>query len=166
MNLASATTRSPRGRLAEGCLHCGQEVASSDRGPFCCVGCAAVHALLGQEHLERYYRLRGPIGRPVSADRKHRDSKWLELLAQRLATARGTSRVELDVQGMHCSACVWLLEQLFQRVSAARAEGSTASGETTGAILVNPSMGRIVLTVGPSFPVTSFVERVEAFGYA
>jgi Cu2+-exporting ATPase len=51
-------------------------------------------------------------------------------------------------------------------VSAARAKGSSASGETTGAILVNPSMGRIVLTVGPSFPVTSFVERVEAFGYA
>ncbi len=126
-----------------------------------------MYALLSGEHLERYYRLRGPVGRPVVADRKNCDSKWLELEAQRLACARGMSRVELDVQGMHCSACVWLLEQLFRRVSASSLAPSSPPAEgATGAILVNTSMGRVVLTVGPTFPLASFVERVEAFGYA
>jgi Cu2+-exporting ATPase len=117
--------------------------------------------LLQSEHLERYYRLRGPTGRPVAVDRKHRDSKWLELEADRIASAPGLSRVELDVQGLHCSACVWLIEQLFARVSPPR-----LGGAAVGAVVVSPSVGRVVLTVGASFPLASFVERVEAFGYA
>src|SRR5208282_3039272 len=58
-----------------------------------------------------------------------------------------------DIQGLHCSACVWLIAQLFRREADAHH------------ILVNPSLGRLVLTVGPAFTLRSFVEHVEAFGY-
>ena len=61
--------------------------------------------------------------------------------------------VSLDVQGVHCAACVWLLEKLF-----ARMPGATR-------IVVNPAVGSVELTIDARFPLVRFVEDVEAFGY-
>ncbi len=141
-----------RCREAATCLHCGQSVNVA-RAKFCCTGCEAVFGLLHSERLDRYYDLRGPSGVPVVDGRKRRDRKWLEVIAARVATSPSMSRVELDLQGMHCSACVWLLEELFRR----QKDGGTLS--------VNPALGRLVLTVGRAFPLTYFVAKLESFGY-
>lgn len=133
------------------CLHCALPLPSSERGAFCCRGCEAVYCLLTDAGLTRYYELGGGEGHPVATATS--DRKWLEPIAARLATSTGLTRVVLDVQGLHCSACVWLLEKVFHR-------------EPDGAgIVVNSAVGSVELTVGPAFPVTSFVEAIEAFGY-
>jgi Cu2+-exporting ATPase len=135
------------------CHHCGLPVAGPGQ-EFCCSGCEAVHGLLTSQHLEDYYRLRGTRGTPVTdlhTDR--RDTKWLEPMARRLSEARGHGRVVMDVQGLHCVACVWLIEKVFER---------EAGG---GTVLVNPSLGRLELLVPPSFDLLGFVGRVERFGY-
>jgi Cu2+-exporting ATPase len=141
-------------REVRACLHCGLSLEPSETGDFCCIGCASVHALLHEEHLESYYALRGGRGAPV-ADRSHarRDSKWLEPIEARVAAGQGPQRVTLDIQGLHCVGCVWLIETLF-----ARADG----GEN---VVVNPALGRVDLVVSPGFDLRGFVEGVERFGY-
>lgn len=59
----------------------------------------------------------------------------------------------MDVQGLHCVGCVWLIEKLFVRGPGGRR------------IVVNPSIGRVQLWVDPSFALTDFVASVERFGY-
>lgn len=133
------------------CLHCALPLASSERGEFCCLGCEAVYGLLTDAGLTRYYDLGGGEGHPVATASS--DHKWLEPLAARLAACAGLTRIVLDVQGLHCSACVWLLETIFRR-------------EADGAgIVVNSAIGSVELTVGPTFPLTEWVKSIEAFGY-
>ena len=139
-------------RAAE-CLHCRLPLARGERSAFCCHGCEAVYALLQDGGLARYYELGGGEGHPVVPASS--DHKWLEPIAERLAAqpSSGLSRIVLDVQGLHCSACVWLLEEIFRR------EPSSAG------IVVNPAVGSVELTIGPRFPLASWVSDIEAFGY-
>lgn len=134
------------------CGHCGLAVPAGVAGEFCCDGCRAVHALLRDEGLLRYYDLRGDRGVPVSA-RGSADHKWLELVeADTPRDPQGTRRVRLSIQGIHCAACVWLIEEIARRAHALRAE-------------VNPARGTIALAYGPSFALAPFVADVEQLGY-
>ena len=158
--MVALVSTSPRTREGEAvrdaeCLHCRLPLAHGDRSRFCCHGCEAVYELLQSGGLSRYYELGGGEGHPVPA--ASTDHKWLEPITERLAAQPthqgGLSRIVLDVQGVHCSACVWLFEELFRR-------------EPGGAgIVVNPSVGSVELTVSPRFPLAAYVTDIEAFGY-
>jgi P-type Cu2+ transporter len=136
------------------CRHCGNACPET----FCCSGCEAVYTFLQEGGLaDRYYDLRGREGIPAIAagdvaDRSS-DRKWLEPIAKDLAAKRSLTRIELDVQGVHCSACIWLLDTLFTRMNGG------------AAIVVNPAIGRVDLTVEPSFDLKTFVATVERLGY-
>jgi Cu2+-exporting ATPase len=153
-----AVTREPEAITVEGdahaCLHCGGALAARDRDGFCCVGCRVVHGLLHAQGLSRYYDLRGGAASPAVAAKPGRDLKWLEPIEARLAQCEGADRVELDLQGIQCAACVWLQEELFQR----RGEGALD-------IVVNPAIGRVELQVTRDFPLRAWIEDVERFGY-
>jgi len=135
------------------CLHCGGPCALDAGEPFCCSGCKFVYHLLHAENLDRYYSLRGEKGEAVTAPGPGRDLKWLEPIAADLERADGLFRVELDIQGLSCAACVWLIDQLFRREPGA------------AAIVVNPALGRVRLTATRDFPLQRFVERIESCGY-
>jgi len=111
-----------------------------------------VARILRDEGLEKYYALRGPKGEPVGAS-DGRDRKWLEPIEADLKAATGLHRIDLDIQGISCAACVWLTDQLFRREPG------------FGNIVVNPALGTLSLTVEPAFDLSRFVERVEACGY-
>lgn len=133
------------------CLHCGG--ALSDAGPFCCHGCESVYSLLHREGLERYYALRGATGAPLGDSAAPSDHAWLEAELAKVSRAKGALRVQLDVQGMQCTACVWLFEELFRRY-----EGALRAS-------VNASLGTMELWVEPRFELRAFVLQVESFGY-
>lgn len=134
------------------CLHCRLPLAAGCTSGFCCRGCEAVHGLLADAGLSRYYELGGGEGHPVAPSSV--DHKWLEPIVARLAAQPpGLTRVTLDVQGLHCSACVWLLDEMFRRAP------------SSAGILVNPSVGSVELTIGPDFPLAGYVNEIEAFGY-
>lgn len=140
------------------CLHCGSAIPGAARaGDFCCSGCEAVYTFLEKSGLEGYYDLRGEAGVPAIAAGDvadaHADRKWLEPIAGALVAKKTLARIELDVQGVHCSACVWLISELF-----GRANGGAS-------IVVNPAAGRVDLTVDPSFDLRGFVETIERLGY-
>jgi len=148
-----ASVLSATALAAAACLHCGTATADAD---FCCRGCEIVYGLLHREHLDRYYELGGGKDTPATtAAQAAPDHKWLELQAADLAArADGqTHRLTLDIQGIHCAACVWLVEELFTRSKA------------RGQVVVNSALGKIDLAVEKSFPLVDFVASIERFGY-
>jgi Cu2+-exporting ATPase len=90
--------------------------------------------LLEARGLSRYYALAGGKTQPVAAPPAGRSFAWLE---PALAAAEGREgpicQLELDVQGVHCAACVWLMNELYRR----RAGGAAFS--------VNPALGKVRL---------------------
>ncbi len=153
--IAGATSIAPRasspgkessGREKLACLHCGQPLAPAQE-EFCCRGCEAVYGLLHSEGLGRYYDLRGgEKSSPVQLG--SRSHGWLEGLEV------STGRLSLDVQGIHCAACVWLMGRLFERQSGA------------GQIKVHPGIGRLDLWFDPaSFSLAEYVKKIESYGY-
>jgi Cu2+-exporting ATPase len=138
------------------CLHCAQPLVSDTFAPYCCRGCRAVHAVLTKAGLTRYYDLRrGPGLPPADLETRHIDHKWLELIQEERDQNPGVTRIELDIQGIHCAACVWLIEELFRRQGGAR----------TGMMSINPALGRIELRVSRGFPLSEWVSSVEELGY-
>lgn len=136
------------------CLHCATKLADPDSGPFCCSGCSFVYALIHREDLGRYYDLRGKRGIPLFGlgDRPY-DTKWLEPIEAKLAEADGIVRIDLDVQGLHCTGCVWLIDAVFQKQ-----EGAVQA-------VINPALGKARLGVGPGFSLREFVQQIDRFGY-
>ncbi len=138
------------------CVHCAQPLLSGTFAPYCCRGCRAVHKILTKAGLTRYYELRqGPGLPPADIEARRVDHKWLELVERNRSDESGSYRVVLDIQGIHCSACVWLIEELFRR----------HGGSQLGVMSINPALGRIDLQVSADFPLAAWVDSVEELGY-
>lgn len=147
------------------CLHCRTTLPARSEDGFCCRGCRSVYTLLQSSGLERYYTLRGertlsPVSGALARPTAGRDQEgrgheqpWLDALCAELAASTGLYRFALDVQGIQCGACVWLLEALFKRQAGALQ------------VHVNPALGRLSCAVGAGFPLVDFVRTVESFGY-
>ncbi|MCA8963858.1 MAG: cation-translocating P-type ATPase, partial [Planctomycetes bacterium] len=82
---------------------------------FCCGGCEAVHALLANEDLLRFYDLGGGATGAIGAVPQVPAFDWLDDHEQRGSDERCT-RLVLDVQGIRCAACVWLLQTVWRRL--------------------------------------------------
>lgn len=136
------------------CAHCEQPIPFGRDDDFCCRGCRAVATLIHAASLDRYYELRRGPGLPIAeSSDAPRDRKWLEPIAATLEASTGIVPIALDLQGVHCTACVWLIETVFARE------------RVGGSIEVNPALGRAELRVDRSFPLAHFVGEIEAFGY-
>lgn len=143
------------------CRHCGSPVsAEAGAALFCCHGCEAVHGLLVEHGLERYYDLAGSQvmapPAPAAAPQSH---SWLEPLVEAAERAEGGAAgrlctLEVDVQGIHCAACVWLMNETFRRHSG-------------GAdVTVNPALGKVrMVWQKGAFAPRDWIQEVEAFGY-
>ncbi len=112
-------------RTATGCAHCGLGVPSSrrrDEGPeFCCGGCEQVYGLIQEWGYGKFYRFAGQHGAPLEPARvSGRDFGELDdprLLAELTdPMAEGRCRTRLYLEGVHCAACVWLVEKLPEAV--------------------------------------------------
>ena len=136
------------------CIHCGTRFSPRNgREDFCCAGCEFVHKLIMEHGLERFYELRDTAVLPVkSLVFQKRDYRWLAELAA--ATPGSPARLTLDLQGVSCIGCVWLIERLFLR--------------RTGALsaCVNSVLGQLTLRWLPGeCDVTEFARDLQGFGY-
>ena len=107
---------------AVACAHCTLPVPpgllSADRAEqFCCHGCETAYNAIRSCGLERYYEYlqqSGGTDRPASSKgrgyEEFDDPAFAELYCE--GATGGTTRTTLLVEGMHCAACVWLLEKL------------------------------------------------------
>ena len=102
--------------LTSPCLHCGSPVSAtaSDEVRFCCAGCKTAHAIIGRLGLDRYYRQRqlDPSLRPPKPEET---AAGPDGAAAFLGHRDGVATLNLFVEGLHCGACVWLIESVLAR---------------------------------------------------
>ena len=104
------------------CDHCGLPVPAGRVEPglaqqFCCGGCSSVYAILQTAGLADYYKLQSSNESSRSSPRPSRrkfeelDDPAFQAQHCRL-NGDDTASIELLLEGIHCSACVWLVERL------------------------------------------------------
>ncbi len=97
------------------CYHCGdpcdESISLSDKY-FCCSGCKTVYGIISENGLSTYYSLNQNPGI------KSKDSR-LEFLDNEEIQKRfivfendTTAKVKLKLPEIHCTSCIWLLENL------------------------------------------------------
>ena len=132
------------------CRHCG----NTSSNEFCCVGCETVFRLLQDQDLGRYYELKdAAIPSASSVDTDPAGTLWLERTDAELARCTEPSRLRVSIEGIHCAACVWLIEEVTRRASA------------DAEIVVNPALGSAELTAPPGFSLAALADTLRAFGY-
>ncbi len=116
------------------CTHCDEEVVvsyyssldkelkdtynNSNRAVFCCTGCVTVYEVLHDKGLEEYYQIkkdtealkrRSPVEQSKNQYTYMDDEVFLKEYA---ANTDDTRVLEFYLEGIHCLACLWLIEKL------------------------------------------------------
>lgn len=165
--------------LETGCFHCGEPVPGDctlsvafqgGRHPVCCAGCQAVFQLIESAGLDRYYQFRQEPGSKASADLARQKLAW-QAVDQREAmwgarTPDGHYELLLQVEGLRCAACAWLIRSRLESSAGIRSvQVDTATGFTR--ITWNPdvihlsSIALALFELGyvPHLPIASIEEQ-------
>jgi len=100
-------------RAEHACAHCGAILGGSDSARFCCAGCARAHDLIEQLGLDGYYARR--VLDPSARAPKPELDAGEPAAAPPEPDAQGIAAGHYMVDGLHCAACVWLIEQVLLR---------------------------------------------------
>lgn len=106
------------------CAHCGLDVPhglieAGAEQQFCCQGCSAAYTIIHGCGLDAYYKVRetaaaaSAANRPSGSTRTFADfddPAFTRLYCKPASAGRLTT--EVYVEGVHCVACVWLIERL------------------------------------------------------
>jgi P-type Cu2+ transporter len=130
--LAEPHSKTPALSPETACAHCGLPVGTHPLGEdpfFCCTGCSVVfEALHSSGFGDTYYRLRdlAPVrsrqqpAAEVDALQLHELDTPTFLAEQTRALDGGLRQADLFLDGVHCAACVWLVERLPYEVEGVR----------------------------------------------
>jgi Cu2+-exporting ATPase len=104
------------------CTHCSLPVPrglleDGAEEQFCCAGCRTVYETLKGAGLQRFYELseqsdNSPARAASTSGRGFTEFDHEDFLASYVQEEEGVSRVTLYLEGVHCAACVWLVEKL------------------------------------------------------
>lgn len=104
------------------CDHCHLEYESSvlfeDQGKFfCCKGCQGVYHLLKDEGLDSFYERMGENTIEPPKDVQDSIEKFdMDGFMQKYVKQKdGFNEISLVIDGIHCSACVWLNEKVLHK---------------------------------------------------
>ena len=105
--------------MSESCYHCGDEVIgrgySLDDKSFCCNGCKSVFQLLNENGLDSFYSLEQNAGsKPKTTDVHRYDFLDLPAIKERYVDFEDDNSIHvvLFLPAIHCSSCIYLLENL------------------------------------------------------
>ncbi len=142
------------------CYHCGADFVNKkiifDSKEFCCNGCKTVYEILNSNELTCYYDLESTPGSiPSEIKGKYNYLENEEIIAELLEFGDGeTSVVEFFIPSIHCSSCIWVLENLSKLN-----EGVTAS-------LVNfPNKTLRATFKNDKITLKELVELISSIGY-
>ncbi len=146
------------------CAHCGLPVPASLVQPagtpsFCCSGCKTVYGVIRSAGFDRFYELKAvddervdvPANPKLVTFAEFDDPDFLEMHTREVDGAR---RIDLYLEGVHCAACVWLVEKLPDMLG--------------GVVSVRLDFGRAVATVlyDPNVVALSKIARtLDRVGY-
>ena len=100
------------------CFHCGLEADASkimfDNKPFCCNGCKTVYEIFSTNDLGCYYDLQNaPGATPKDIEGKYNFLDNPKIVDQLLEfNDEDTQIITLYIPHIHCSSCIWILENL------------------------------------------------------
>ncbi len=106
------------------CYHCGDECGKSsvrfDDKDFCCNGCKTVYEIFTSNGLSTYYEIEGKAGTTPNEIRQKYDFLDNQEIVQKLVEfdEEGVQVVSLSIPTIHCSSCIWVLENLNKLHSA------------------------------------------------
>lgn len=129
------------------CPHCGTAVEGPD-GTFCCAGCELAYRIVQDAGLGSYYEQRDALpDRPEGSS-----ADWAAAPVE--LGSDGRARTRLVVDGLHCAACVWVVENLLERT------------EGVDEVQVSYASGRTSLTWDPErTSLPELAGRIAALGY-
>ncbi|MCD0466465.1 heavy metal translocating P-type ATPase metal-binding domain-containing protein [Flavobacterium sp. ENC] len=103
----------------QGCFHCGlvmtkNEEVNFDEKKFCCTGCKTVYEIFSLHDLTSYYDFeKSPGATPQDIQGKYDFLENETILSKVLEFQEGnTAIVSLSIPYIHCSSCIWILENL------------------------------------------------------
>jgi Cu2+-exporting ATPase len=126
---------------------------------FCCSGCRVAYEVIHEHGLDGYYDIKARIDAPEQAAQpsgrgftEFDDPAFHELYCRELPS--GLRTVELYLEGVHCAACVWLVEKLTVVVD--------------GVAEVRLDLGRSLATVNwnpDTTPLSQVARFLDSIGY-
>ncbi|MEE9403452.1 MAG: heavy metal translocating P-type ATPase [Algisphaera sp.] len=155
------------------CLHCGLPIPAARRNvnpadTFCCAGCQTVYETLSACGLDNYYRLRDAVNakptRGAATQQRYAafDADAFTTIHVRVldrtdrtdGTGSATHTTDFRLEGVHCAACVWLVERL-PRVVNGVIEARLSLRETTVRVTWNPA----------TVALSKIAESLDRLGY-
>jgi Cu+-exporting ATPase len=144
------------------CSHCNLEfpeehMIKEEDLYFCCKGCQGVYHLINDKELNSYYskvgnkQLSPPKENLVDSSTFDSESFKDEFVKE---LPNGNFQISLHIEGIHCSACVWLNEQILY--------------ETDGIIEanINFSTNRAKIVYDSSvIPLSRIIDTIRSIGY-
>lgn len=104
--------------MSESCFHCGQDcdenpIRFNDKN-FCCSGCRGVYEIINHHSLGNFYELNSQAGtRPSESDVQFDYLDEKEIFEKVVDFSEGElSIVRFHIPVIHCTSCIWLLENL------------------------------------------------------
>lgn len=149
------------------CHHCQLEVHTayysevSTDAVFCCLGCKNVYEILHQQGLESYYELKNtndsirPQSPAIYAEKKstykHFDQEKFH--QDYVRKEAGHSSIVFYLEGVHCLACLWLIETL-PHLSTSVKEARLDLGKSI-----------VEITLNQDFILSEIADILTAWGY-
>ncbi len=147
------------------CTHCQLEFDKSvmireEENPdlyFCCNGCQGVYHILKDDGLDSFY---DKVGKnklsPPIADGSDSSNFDMDSFKQRYikTTKDGFSSIDLVIDGIHCSACIWLNEKVL----------ASTDGVVEATINFSNNKGRIVWDED-TIPLSKIIDTIRNIGY-
>ena len=147
----------------ESCFHCGSapagwRAAGADgvTRSFCCAGCAAATGLILSQGLERYYSFRTAADQAPRYEQRNWSVYDRDQAMRRYTheCESGERELSLQIDGMHCAACAWLLENSLRQLDGIRD------------VQVNAGSARAEIRFDPArVPLSRVLENIYALGY-
>jgi Cu+-exporting ATPase len=104
------------------CYHCGEKCTNADiyieEKYFCCNGCKLVYELLKEKDLCAYYSLTHtpgstPLEAGLSSKYQYLDDETVKRQLVNFTDGQN-STITFMIPAIHCSSCIWLLENLYR----------------------------------------------------
>ena len=94
------------------CKHCQNKITDDLSEEFCCKGCKIAYEIINKIGLSSYYSLRKID--PQTRKLKPEEAEKINI-AEFVNVENGVNSIFLAIDGLHCAACVWLIESILKK---------------------------------------------------
>ena len=100
------------------CAHCNQSfdedvMMEFGGNKFCCNGCKNVFTLLNSKGLGEFYLRLGKNALNPAKELENSDENSDLKYQNYIKNENGFSKISLVIEGIHCTACIWLNEKVL-----------------------------------------------------